>query len=177
MSQPAHSIAVEQLHQLSPTDQQALAALLVDVVHGGASVGFMQPLSPERAQVFWSRISAEVARGHRALWVVREGPGIVGTVQLVLDQPDNQPHRADISKLLVHRRARRQGLGDALMRAAQAQALEQGKTLLVLDTASPDAERLYTRLGWQICGVIPGYALLPDGSLCDTTYYYLPLTR
>ncbi|OYU46017.1 MAG: GNAT family N-acetyltransferase [Burkholderiales bacterium PBB4] len=176
MSLPAHAITVEQLHQLQTADQEALAALLIDTVNGGASVGFMQPLSMERALQFWSRIAREVATGQRALWVVRDGFGIAGTVQLVLDQPDNQPHRADISKLLVHRRARRQGLGDALMRAAQTQARQNAKTLLVLDTASPDAERLYTRLGWQPSGVIPGYALLPDGALCDTTYYYLPLT-
>ena len=95
-----------------------------------------------------------------------------GTVQLVLDQPENQPHRADLSKMLVHRRARRQGLGAALMRAAEATARECGKTLLVLDTASDDAERLYERLGWVRVGVIPGYALLPQGGLCGTTVYY-----
>jgi ribosomal protein S18 acetylase RimI-like enzyme len=97
---------------------------------------------------------------------------VCGTVQLVLDQPENQPHRADLSKLLVHRRVRRQGLGEALMRAAEGMARECGKTLLVLDTASDDAERLYERLGWERVGVIPGYALLPQGGLCGTTMYY-----
>jgi GNAT superfamily N-acetyltransferase len=90
----------------------------------------------------------------------------------VLDQPENQPHRADLSKMLVHRRARRQGLGAALMRAAEGTARECGKTLLVLDTASADAERLYERMGWERVGVIPGYALLPQGGLCGTTVYY-----
>jgi GNAT superfamily N-acetyltransferase len=94
-------------------------------------------------------------------------------VQLALDQPENQPHRADLSKMLVHRRARRQGLGAALMRAAEATARECGKTLLVLDTVTGrEAERLYQRLGWERVGVIPGYALLPQGGLCDTTVYY-----
>src|SRR4030095_14764773 len=104
--------------------------------------------------------------GTRALLVVEEGDAILGTVQLVLAQPENQPHRADLSKMLVHRRARRRGLGAALMAAAEDVAREAGKSLLVLDTASSDAERLYARLGWQRCGVIPGYALPPSGGLC-----------
>ena len=93
-------------------------------------------------------------------------------MQLLLDQPENQPHRAELSKMLVHRRARRRGLGAALMRAAEATARECGKTLLVLDTASEEAERLYERQGWVRVGVIPGYALLPQGGLCRTTVYY-----
>ena len=101
--------------------------------------------------------------------------GIIGTVQLILGQPENQPHRADLSKMLVHRRARRRGVGAALLRAAENVARDCGKSLLVLDTASGDAERLYAKLGWQRCGVIPGYALLPHGGLCDTTYFYRTL--
>jgi len=97
---------------------------------------------------------------------------VIGTVQLILDQPENQPHRADLSKMLVHRRARRRGVGAALLRAAEDAARECGRSLLVLDTASDDAERLYARLGWQRCGVIPGYALLPHGGLCDSTFFY-----
>jgi len=97
---------------------------------------------------------------------------VIGTVQLILHQPENQPHRADLSKMLVHRRARRRGVGAALLRAAEGAARECGKSLLVLDTASDDAERLYARLGWQRSGVIPGYALLPHGGLCDTTFFY-----
>ena len=113
-----------------------------------------------------------VAAGERALLVAEDAHGLCGTVQLVLDQPENQPHRAELSKMLVHRRARRQGLGAALMRAAEATARECGKTLLVLDTASAEAERVYERLGWVRVGVIPGYALLPRGGLCGTTVYY-----
>ena len=113
-----------------------------------------------------------MARGERALLAAEDEQRIVGTVQLVLDQPENQPHRADVSKMLVLHSARRHGLGAALMRAAELAARECGKTLLVLDTASGDAERLYARLGWQACGVIPNYALLPRGGFCDTTYFY-----
>jgi GNAT superfamily N-acetyltransferase len=116
-----------------------------------------------------------VARGERALLIAEDGAGIVGTVQLVLAQPDNQPHRADLSKMLVLRRARCQGWGEALMQAAEQMARECGKSLLVLDTASEAAERLYARLGWQRVGVIPGYALLPQGGLCATTFFYRDL--
>ena len=122
---------------------------------------------------FWRRVAQGVAAGERALLVAEDARGLCGTVQLVLDQPENQPHRADLSKMLVHRRARRQGLGAALMRAAEATARECGKTLLVLDAVTGgDAARLYERLGWERVGVIPGYALLPQGGLCDTTVYY-----
>jgi ribosomal protein S18 acetylase RimI-like enzyme len=113
-----------------------------------------------------------VAAGERALLVAEDARGLCGTVQLIFDLPENQPHRADLAKLLVQRRARRPGLGAALMRAAEAAARECGKTLLVLDTASGEAERLYERLGWVRVGVIPGYALLPHGGLCGTTVYY-----
>lgn len=106
---------------------------------------------------------------------VEGGASVGGTVQLILDQPGNQPHRADLSKMLVHRRARRSGLGAALMHAAEAAARECGKSLLVLDTASGDAERLYERMGWTRAGVIPGFALMPNGDVCDTTVYYRAL--
>jgi GNAT superfamily N-acetyltransferase len=163
----------------APDDAQIddLAGVLIDCVEGGASVSFMHPLARERAVLFWHRVAQAVAAGERALLVAEDGRGLCGTVQLVLDQPENQPHRADLSKMLVHRRARRQGLGAALLRAAEATARDCGKTLLVLDTASDDAERLYERMGWQRVGAIPGYALLPRGGLCDTTVYYRDLGR
>jgi GNAT superfamily N-acetyltransferase len=163
---------VRRVQALDEAQIEALADVLIDCVEGGASVSFMLPLARERAVAFWRRVAQGVAAGERALLVAADEHGLCGTVQLVLDQPENQPHRADLSKMLVHRRARRQGLGAALMRAAEAMARECGKTLLVLDTASDDAERLYERLGWQRVGVIPGYALLPQGGLCDTTVYY-----
>jgi GNAT superfamily N-acetyltransferase len=136
----------------------------------------MHPLSPAKAAEFWGRVAAEVSQGRRALLVAEDAQGIAGTVQLILDQPENQPHRADLSKMLVHRRARRRGLGAALLRATENLARECGKSLLVLDTASGDAERLYARLGWQRSGMIPGYALWPRGGLCDTTVFYRILT-
>jgi GNAT superfamily N-acetyltransferase len=172
----AHAYAIRRLSAVTESQVQALAELLIDCVDGGASVSFMHPLSMTKAVAFWRRVSDAVARGERALLVAEDAAGIVGTVQLVLDLPDNQPHRADLSKMLVHRRARRHGLGAALVRAAEDLGRECGKSLLVLDTVTgSDAERLYTRLGWQRCGVIPGYALLPRGGLCDTTYFYRAL--
>jgi GNAT superfamily N-acetyltransferase len=157
-------------------DIAGLADLLVDCVEGGASVSFMRPLSRERAIAFWTRIAQGVAREERALLIAEDAQGICGTVQLVIDQPENQPHRADVAKMLVHRRARRRGLGEALMRAVETTALEHGKTLLVLDTVTGgDAERLYARLGWQRVGAIPGYALMPTGEPCATTVFYREL--
>jgi GNAT superfamily N-acetyltransferase len=150
-----------------------LADVLVDCVTGGASVGFMLPLTRERAVAFWQRVARGVAAGERALLVAEDAEGICGTVQLVLDLPENQPHRADLVKMLVHRRARRRGLGESLMRAAEATARECGKTLLVLDAVTDgDAARLYQRLGWVRVGDVPGFALFPDGRVCGTTYFY-----
>ena len=162
--------SLRRLHAVDDRQIDELADVLIDCVEGGASVSFMHPLTRDRAVVFWRRVAQGVAAGERALLVAEDARGLCGTVQLVLDQPENQPHRADLSKMLVHRRVRRQGLGAALMRAAEATALECGKTLLVLDAVTGgDAERLYQRLGWERVGVIPGYALLPQGGLCGTT--------
>jgi GNAT superfamily N-acetyltransferase len=172
---PHTAVSVRRLPAPSAAQIDALALLLVDCVEGGASVSFMHPLSIDKAMAFWRGVAGGVATGARALLVAEDRRGLVGTVQLVLEQPENQPHRADLSKMLVHRRARRHGIGAALMVAAEQWARELGKTLLVLDTASGDAERLYARLGWRSCGVIPGYALLPHGGLCDTHYFYRTL--
>jgi ribosomal protein S18 acetylase RimI-like enzyme len=156
---------------------EALADILIDCVEGGASIGFMAPLSREKAETFWRAVAKGVERGKRMLLVAEDSAteSVVGTVHVVFGQPENQPHRADISKMLVHRRARRRGIGAMLMRAAEDAARAAGKTLLVLDTASADAERLYERSGWTKVGEIPGYALLPDGRPCATTYYYKPI--
>jgi GNAT superfamily N-acetyltransferase len=166
---------IRRLQTLSEAQLRALSELLIDCVEGGASVSFMDPLPPARATAFWREVAEGVARGERALLIAEDDAGIVGTVQLVLAQPDNQPHRADLSKMLVLRRARCQGWGEALMQAAEQMARDCGKSLLVLDTASEGAERLYARLGWQRVGVIPGYALLPQGGLCATTIFYREL--
>jgi GNAT superfamily N-acetyltransferase len=135
----------------------------------------MHPLSRPKAIAFWQRVSADVDAGARTLLVAEDAQGLIGTVHIVMAQPENQPHRADISKLLVNRRARRRGVGEALMRAAEAEARKVGKSLLVLDTASGDAERLYERLGWKLAGVVPDYALWPRGGLCSTSFYYRQL--
>ena len=154
-----------------------LVDVLVDCVDGGASVGFMRPFDAARATAFWAGVIESAARDERLL-LVAEDPvdgAVLGTVQVLLAAPENQPHRGEISKMLVHRRARRRGVGAALMRAAETAAVEAGKSLLVLDTASPDAERLYDRLGWQRVGVIPRYALWPDGDYVDTVVFYKDL--
>ena len=166
------SFVVRRLTAVSDTQIRALADLLVDCVEGGASVSFMSPLSLDKAAAFWSRVAAATASGERALLVAEDSSGIIGTVQLILDLPENQPHRADLSKMLVHNRARRQGVAAAMLRAAEELARELGKTLLVLDTASAVAARLYARLGWERVGIVPDFALLPGGGLCDTTFFY-----
>lgn len=164
---------IRQLHTVDEQSLVQLADVLVDCVEGGASVSFMLPLSRERAMSFWRGVAAGIATGERALLVAEDALGICGTVQLVLAQPDNQPHRADVAKMLVHRRARRHGLGEALMLAVESLAQESGRTLLVLDTVTGGAaERLYARLGWERVGVIPDYALFPDGGLVATTVFY-----
>lgn len=177
MSTEPSTLAIRRLETVTDAQLQSLAELLIDCVEGGASVSFMHPLPPSRALAFWRGVAESAARGERALLVAEDNSGIAGTVQVVLDQPENQPHRADVAKMLVHRRARRRGLGESLMQTAEQLARECGKTLLVLDTASGDAERLYARLGWQRCGVIPGYALFPNGEPCDTTYFYRVLAN
>jgi GNAT superfamily N-acetyltransferase len=168
--------ALRRLHTVEDAELDALSEVLIDCVDGGASVSFMHPLTRERARAFWRKVAAGVAAGERALIVAEDASGICGTVQLVLDQPENQPHRADLAKMLVHRRARRQGLGAALLREAEATARACGKTLLVLDTVTDSAgARLYERLGWQRVGEIPEYALWPMGGFCATTVYYRDL--
>lgn len=155
----------------------ALAEVLVDCVAGGASVSFMHPLDPARALAFWQGVAAGVAAGDRALFVAEETGAVLGTVQLLLGMPENQPHRGEIAKMLVRRTARGRGIGTALMRAAEALAVEQGRTLLVLDTAEGgEGERLYRRLGWVAVGTIPRYALHPDGRPCGSTFFYRDLS-
>ncbi|SAK64940.1 N-acetyltransferase GCN5 [Caballeronia hypogeia] len=156
---------------------EALADVLIDCVEGGASVSFMLPISRATAVEFWTRVAHGVARDERILLVAVDGEArIVGTVQVVIDQPENQPHRADIAKMLVARRARRQGIAHRLMTAADDAARTAGKSVLVLDTVTGgDAERLYERAGWQRVGVVPNYALMPDGAFCATTFFHKQL--
>ncbi len=169
----ASDVAIRRLLQPTAADIDGLVEVLVDCVDGGASVSFMLPMTAEKARRFWHKVAEGVRRGERALLVAEDALGIVGTVQLVLDQPENQPHRADVSKMLVHRRGRRRGIGAALLAAVDRVAAEEGKTILVLDTVSgSDAARLYARHGWEACGVIPDYAHLPAGGLVSTTYFF-----
>jgi len=168
--------SVRRLAAVDEKQIDELATVLIDCVEGGATVGFMVPITRDRALSFWRRIAQGVAEGKRVLLIAEDESGVCGTVQLILDLPDNQPHRADLSKMLVHRRSRREGLAAELMRAAEAAALESGRTLLVLDAVTDgDAARLYERLGWVRVGEIPEYALMPEGGLCGTTYYYRQL--
>ncbi len=173
MTPSTPSWSLRRLHALEPRHVEALAEVLIDCVEGGASVNFMDPLTRERATAFWRRVARAVAAGERALLIAEDAHGICGTVHLVLDMPENQPHRADVTKMLVHRRARRRGVATELMRAAESLARDCGRTLLVLDTVSgSDADRLYTRLGWHRVGAIPDYALFPRGGLCSATIFY-----
>jgi len=154
----------------------ALAAVLEDCVAGGASVSFMAPFSHEQAREVFEAWALEVERGRRLILAAFAGGELVGTVQVILALPPNQPHRGEIAKLLVHRSARRRGIAGRLMERAEAEARAEGKTLLVLDAVSDgDAARLYARTGWNVVGVVPGFALFPDGRPCDTTYFWKSL--
>jgi GNAT superfamily N-acetyltransferase len=174
MTTPAWSL--RRLYSVDDAQIEQLADVLIDCVEGGATVSFVLPFTRDRALAFWRKVADDVAAAKRALLIAEDAQGICGTVQLVLEQPENQPHRADLAKMLVHRRARRQGLGAALMKAAEGMARDCGKTLLVLDAVTGgDATRLYERLGWVRVGDIPNYSLLPQGGYCSTTVYYREL--
>ncbi|MDQ3065708.1 MAG: GNAT family N-acetyltransferase [Actinomycetota bacterium] len=156
-----------------PEQLDALAAVLHDCVEGGASVSYMAPFSREDARGAFEGFATEVERGNRLLLAAFAGGELVGTVQVILASPPNQPHRGEIAKLLVHRTARGRGVAQLLMQGAESEARAEGKSLLVLDTVTGDgAERLYERLGWTRVGVIPNYALYPDGRPCDTSVFW-----
>jgi ribosomal protein S18 acetylase RimI-like enzyme len=170
MSEPT----IRRVTTLTAAQIDDLAEIVLDGVADGAGFGFMDGVTRERARLFWRGVADGLAQNDRALLVAEDDHGVCGTVQLRFAQPDNQPHRGDVAKMLVHRRARRRGLGAALMTALVEVAREEGRTLLVLDTATGSAaDRLYTRLGWQRVGEVPDYALDPDGSMCATTFFYL----
>jgi GNAT superfamily N-acetyltransferase len=169
-----------EIRRLGGTELQAhldgLAGVLADCVAGGASVSYMAPFSQEQALAIFEDVAAEVEKGRRLLLAAFADGQVVGTVQVILALPPNQPHRAEIAKLLVHRSARRRSIAQLLMEQAESEARAEGKTLLVLDTVTGDnAERLYARLGWTRVGVIPGYALYPDGRPCDSTVFWKAL--
>jgi GNAT superfamily N-acetyltransferase len=153
-----------------------LGEILVDSVEHGASVGFLAPLDPVDADAYWRRIERAVAEGRCVLFAAAaDGDDVAGTVQLDVDTMPNQPHRATVSKLLVHSAARRRGVGEALMAGLERTALDAGRWLLTLDTATEDAARLYRRMGWSRAGAIPNYALNPDSTLTETVFYWKQL--
>jgi GNAT superfamily N-acetyltransferase len=170
-------ITVQSLTTFGEREIEGLSDVLIDCVEGGASVSFMFPMTRTKAESFWRNVAASASRGERVVMVALDDEGaIVGTVQVVWAQPENQPHRGDIAKMLVHRRARRHGVGAALLKGAETVAQKAGRTLLVLDTVTGgDAERLYARHGWERCGEIPNYALWPDGRPCTTTVFFKAL--
>jgi GNAT superfamily N-acetyltransferase len=171
------TIAIRRVTELDERLIGTLAEVTKDCVDGGASIGFMQPFTREKAVTFWRKIAGAVAAEQRVLLIAEDDQGVCGTVQLIVDLPDNQPHRADLAKMQVHRRARRRGLGAALLRAAEDTARSCGKTLLVLDAVTDgEAARLYANHGWVRVGDIPNFALFPDGRYCSTTYFYKELT-
>lgn len=167
-------IEIRRLHGAELRAQlDALAAVLADCVAGGASVGYMAPFPPEDARRAFEGFAAEADAGRRLVLAAFADGELAGTVQVVLTLMPNQPHRGEIAKLLVARSARRRGIAERLMAQAEAEARAEGKSLLVLDAVTgDDASRLYTRLGWTTVGVVPGFALYPDGRPCDTTYFW-----
>jgi GNAT superfamily N-acetyltransferase len=172
--------AVE-IRALGPADVgrhlDGLADVLLDCVAGGASVSYLAPFTHADARAAMAGFADEVAAGRRILLAAfDEDGGVVGTVQMSHAAPPNQPHRGDVAKLLVHRRARGRGVAALLMERLEVEARAAGKTLLVLDTVTGSvAERVYTRLGWERVGEIPNYALMPDGEQCSTTIFYKAL--
>jgi acetyltransferase len=176
MTKPTHTI--EQLVlPVSDPDIRALALLLVDAVESGAAISFLPPLTLERAEEWWRKTIA-TAHPNAIFLVCRDAAGIVGTVQLHPAWAPNQPHRADIAKLMVHRRSRRTGVGRHLMQSIEDAARHAGFKLLTLDTKRGDAaEHLYPQLGWTQAGIIPNYALNSDGTLHDTVIFYKELSH
>jgi GNAT superfamily N-acetyltransferase len=166
-----------EVRRLAPAEARerldALAGVLADCVDGGASVGYMAPFSHADARAVYEDYVRDAEQGSRIiLGAFLEGE-LVGTAQLVLAVPPNQPHRAEVARVLVHRSARRRGLAQRLMEQLEQEARAEAKTLLVLDAVTGgDAARLYERIGWNTVGVIPGYALYPDGGVCDTTVFW-----
>jgi GNAT superfamily N-acetyltransferase len=172
------SISIERIgSEAAATDIRSLAQLLVDAVESGAGVSFLDGLTEEEAEAWWRSILTTSPK-RAIILIARDAEGVVGTVQLQPAWAPNQPHRADVAKLIVHRRARRRGIGRALMSSLERAAYADGFTLLLLDTCKGyDAERLYQSSGWVRVGEVPGFAINPDGTLCDTVFFYKRLAH
>ena len=175
-------MTIHTIRLLLPEEARArraeLVELLFDAVDGGASVNFVKPMTREKSEMWWKGALDSHARGERLIFAADAEGRLDGTVQLVLAPQENQSFRGDIAKLLVHRRARRLGLGWRLMEAAEAEALRIGRTLLTLDTeAASAADALYRNLGWTRVGVIPGYATNAENNRReDCSFFYKDLT-
>jgi ribosomal protein S18 acetylase RimI-like enzyme len=157
----------------SPDITRELSEILIEAVASGGSVSFMHPLAPEAADSFWQGSLASADRGERIILGAFDGERLIGTVTLLLDLPPNQPHRAEIAKMMTRISHRGRGVAKALMHTAESMAAEKGRTLLVLDTAVEDgASRLYGAMGFKLTGVIPDYALKPHGGLTGTMIYW-----
>jgi GNAT superfamily N-acetyltransferase len=172
------AVAIERIGaDAAARDVRGLAALLVDAVNAGAGVSFLAGLTEDQAEAWWRSVLT-TSSPRAIILIARDADGIIGTVQLQPAWAPNQPHRADVAKLVVHRRARRRGIAHALMEALEQAASAAGFTLLLLDTCKGyDAERLYASTGWMRVGEVPGFALNPDGSRCDTVFFYKELPR
>lgn len=173
-AKPARGLVVEALDAAAAASaERRLAEILIACVHGGASVSFLPPLLPEVARDFWRGVAADVAAGRKLLLAAWRDGVLVGTAQLVLDMPQNQPHRADVAKVLIDPAARRRGIGRALMRRVEQAAQRLGRRLLVLDTPAGDAgEALCRSMGWQEVGAIPGFALDGHGAEHATIFFW-----
>jgi ribosomal protein S18 acetylase RimI-like enzyme len=157
----------------SPNIRTRLSEILIEVVANGGSVSFMHPLEQDAADVFWERALASADRGERIVLGAWDGDVLAGTVTLLLDLPPNQPHRAEIAKMMTRLSHRGRGIATALMREAEKLAIERNRTLLVLDTAEEDgASGLYEKLGFVLAGIIPDFALKPHGGLTGTMVYW-----
>jgi GNAT superfamily N-acetyltransferase len=167
-------IAIERIGKdAAESDIRGLAQVLLDAIGSNAGVSFMPGLTQEEAEAWWRSV---VAADRAIVLVARDGDGVVGTVQIQPSWAPNQPHRGDVAKLIVHGRARRRGIGRALMEALEMEARAAGYTLLLLDTRKDDhPERLYASMGWVRVGEVPDFALNPDGSMCTTVFYYKQL--
>lgn len=167
-----NSVEIRALTDTAET-RQKLAELLIETVAAGGSVSFMHPLSPEAAIAFWEKSLASAAKGERVILGAWDGQILAGTVTLLLDCPPNQPHRAEIAKMMTRLGHRGRGIGKRLMKAAESLAVDKGRTLLVLDTATEEgASGLYEKLGFTLAGEIPDYALKPHGGLTGTMIYW-----
>jgi GNAT superfamily N-acetyltransferase len=169
-----NEIAIDSVDVTTDDVVEQLAAVLLDAVQSGAGVSFMSELTPDQATEWWRQTIG--ASGRAVVLVARDAEGIVGTVQLQPSWAPNQPHRADVAKLIVHRRGRGRGVARALMQELERRARERNLTLLLLDTCKGSvAEQLYTSLGWVRVGEVPRFALNPDGSWCDTVFFFKQL--